>query len=361
MTQTGPLRGLRVVELVGQGPGPYCGALLADLGADVVCIDRPRPADPTGPATSPMLRGKRSVALDLKAPGAAEQVLALTDRADAFVDPFRPGVCERLGLGPDAATTRNPRLIYGRMTGWGQDGPMANAAGHDINYIALSGALHLLGPAGGPPSFPLNLLGDFAGGGMLLALGIACAVVERATSGRGQIIDAAMVDGAAQVLGPLFAAATSGRWGPRGTNHLDGGAHFYNVYRCADGEWISVGAIEPQFYAALLSGLGLTDDGSQHDRSRWEDWKQRFAEVFATRTRADWETRFAGTDACVAPVLHPTEVAGHPHTAARGIAVDVNGSVQAQAAPRFSRTPAAAGVPCHPGSTPIGEVLSGWS
>ena len=361
MTQTGPLRGLRVVELVGQGPGPYCGALLADLGADVVCVDRPRPSPSAGLPTSPMLRGKRSVALDLKAPGSVDQVLELTDRSDAFIDPFRPGVCERLGLGPDVAMARNPRLIYGRMTGWGQDGPMADAAGHDINYIALSGALHLLGPAGGAPSFPINLLGDFAGGGMLLALGIACAVIERATSGLGQVIDAAMVDGAAQVLGPIFAAATSGRWGPRGTNHLDGGAHFYNVYRCADGEWISVGAIEPQFYAALLAGLGLEDDGAQHDVGRWSEWKARFTEVFATRTRDEWEANFAGTDACVAPVLHPSEVAAHPHTAARGIAVDVNGSVQAQAAPRFSRTPAAAGIPCHPGSTAISDALAAWS
>lgn len=361
---TGPLTGLRVVELVGQGPGPYCGMLLADLGADVVAAVRPAEAAAAPrdrPATNPLMRGKRSVVVDLKAADGAAQLLSLMDRADAFIDPFRPGVCERLGVGPDVAMERNPGLIYGRMTGWGQEGPWAQAAGHDIDYIALSGALSMIGYEGQPPTMPINLLGDFAGGGMLLAMGIAAAAFERSRSGRGQVIDAAMVDGAALVLGPFFVAAASGVWGPRGTNHLDGGAHFYQVYEAADGEWLAVGAIEPQFYAALLAGLGLEDDGRQWDREAWPGWKERIAAVFRSRRRAEWEAVFEGTDACVAPVLAPTEVAAHPHTAARGTVVELNGVPQPQAAPRFSRTPAAASAPCHPGEHALDDVLTSWT
>ncbi len=359
----GPLAGLRVVELVGQGPGPYCGMLLADLGADVVAVERPSPAAaavPDRPATNPLSRGKRSIVLDLKDPGDVGRMLRLLDAADAFIDPFRPGVCERLGIGPVEACRRNRRLIYGRMTGWGQDGPLADTAGHDINYIALSGALSAIGPAGGPPVMPLNLLGDFAGGGMLLAMGIACAAFERATSGRGQVIDAAMVDGAALIFGPFFAAAAAG-WGPRGTNMLDGGAHFYNVYETADGEWVSIGAIEPQFYAELLGRAGLPADAPQWDRAMWGDLRQRFAEVFATRTRAEWCELLEGTETCFAPVLSPTEAARHPHNAARGTVVSINGVPQPQAAPRFSRTPATARPPCHPGQHRFDDVAAQWS
>ena len=366
---TGPLAGTRVVELVGQGPGPYGAMILADLGADVVAVDRPDVAarvNRARPATNPMNRGKRGVALDLKSPEHREQLLALVDRADVFIDPFRPGVCERLGLGPDVLCARNERLIYGRMTGWGQDGPMAQAAGHDINYIALSGALHTIGYAGQPPTMPINLLGDFAGGGLVLAFGVAAALVERQRSGRGQVIDTAMVDGAAMILGPFFSAVANGFWGPRGTNHLDGGAHFYNVYGTADGKWVSVGAIEPQFYAEFVQKLGVADDdlfaGSrQMDRSIWAAAKERVAAVFATRTRDEWCAIFEGSDACFAPVLAPDEVPNHPHMAARGTTTTINGVLQAQPAPRFSRSAAFAGTPCHPGEHDVADVLTSWS
>ncbi len=359
----GPLRGLRIVELVGQGPGPYCGMLLADLGADVVAVARPSVATAAttdGPATNPLNRGKRSVALDMKDSDDVERLLTLLDAADAFIDPFRPGVCERLGIGPEIACARNERLIYGRMTGWGQDGPLAHTAGHDLNYIALSGALSAIGPAGGSPVMPLNLLGDFAGGGMLLAMGIACAAFERSNSGRGQVIDAAMVDGAALIFGPFF-AATAGNWGPRGTNMLDGGAHFYNVYETLDGEWISVGAIEPQFYTELLTRTGLPADAPQWDRARWGNLKTEFAALFRTRTRAEWCALLEGTETCFAPVLSPAEAATHPHNVARGTVISINGVPQPQAAPRFSRTPASAKVPCHPGEHSFVEILGNWS
>jgi alpha-methylacyl-CoA racemase len=296
----------------------------------------------------------------MKAPGDVERLLTLLDAADAFIDPFRPGVCERLGIGPDIACARNERLIYGRMTGWGQDGPLAQTAGHDLNYIALSGALSAIGPAGGPPVMPLNLLGDFAGGGMLLAMGIACAAFERSHSGRGQVIDAAMVDGAAVIFGPFF-AATAGAWGPRGTNMLDGGAHFYNVYETSDGEWISVGAIEPQFYAELLTRAGLPPDAPQWDRAQWGDLKAEFAALFRTRTRAEWCELLEGTETCFAPVLSPAEAATHPHNAARGTVISINGVPQPQAAPRFSRTPGSAKVPCHLGEHSFADVAESWS
>lgn len=366
---SGPLSGVRVVELVGQGPGPYGAMILADLGADVVAVDRPETAarvDRSRPATNPMMRGKRGVSLDLKDADDRERLLELTDRADVFIDPFRPGVCERLGVGPSDLCDRNERLVYTRMTGWGQDGPWADLAGHDIDYIALSGALHVIGYEGQPPTMPVNLLGDFAGGGLLLAMGVASAIVERFTSGRGQVVDVAMVDGAAMILGPFFAAAANGFWGPRGTNHLDGGSHFYNVYRTADDRWVAVGAIEPQFYAELVERLGVADDeflapSRQNERRNWAQAKERMADVFATRTRADWEAVFTGSDACFAPVLEPTEVADHPHTRARGTTVQINGVLQAQAAPRFSRSPARARPPSHAGEHSVGEVLADWS
>jgi alpha-methylacyl-CoA racemase len=366
---SGPLAGTRVVELVGQGPGPYGAMILADLGADVVAVDRPEVAarvNTTKPATNPMMRGKRGIALDLKSADHREQLLAIVDRADVFVDPFRPGVCERLGFGPEILRARNERLIYGRMTGWGQDGPMALAAGHDINYIALSGALHTIGYEGQPPTMPINLLGDFAGGGLVLAFGVAAALVERQRSGRGQVIDAAMVDGAAMILGPFFSAVANGFWGSRGTNHLDGGAHFYNVYGTSDGKWVSVGAIEPQFYAELVQKLGVADEelfaaSRQMDRSTWAEAKQRVAEVFAARTRDEWCAIFEGSDACFAPVLAPDEVPTHPHMAARGTTTVVNGVLQAQPAPRFSRSTAFAGTPAHPGEHDAADVLTSWS
>jgi alpha-methylacyl-CoA racemase len=365
----GPLAGVRVVELVGQGPGPYGAMILADLGADVVAVDRPEVAaraNVSRPATNPMMRGKRGVALDLKNPDDVARLLRLIDHADVVIDPFRPGVCERLGIGPEVVLERNPRVVFARMTGWGQHGPWAERAGHDINYISLSGALHTIGYEGQPPTIPVNMLGDFAGGGLLLAMGVSAALVERHTSGRGQTIDVAMVDGAAMILGPFFVAATNGFWGERGTNHLDGGAHFYNVYATSDGGWVSVGAIEPQFYAELVTRLGVVDDellapARQNDRSVWADAKKRMAEVFATRTRAEWESVFEGSDACFSPVLSPSEVTAHPHTVARGITVNVNGVTQAQSAPRFSRSVAEAGVPCHPGQHSVDDVMSDWA
>ena len=359
----GPLHGLRVVELAGQGPAPYGAMLLADLGCDVVEVVRPETvpaAGSSGPATNPMSRGKRSVAVDLKAPGGAQHVLRLIERAHLFIDPFLPGVCERLGIGPEPATARNERLIYARMTGWGQSGPWATAAGHDIDYIALSGALTAIGYAGQPPTMPINLLGDFAGAGLVLAMGVAAAAFERATSGKGQVIDVAMVDGAAMVFGPFFAATAGGGWGPRGTNHLDGGAHFYNVYETSDGGWIAVGAIEPQFYAAFLAGLGLADDGTQWARDGWPAWKERIAGIVRTRTRDEWLAVFDGTDACVAPVLSPAEVETHPHTAAREVVIRRAGVPQPNVAPRFSRTPGEAGTPAHPGADTIDGVLAAW-
>jgi alpha-methylacyl-CoA racemase len=337
--------------------------LLADLGADVVAVDRPSVVeriDPARTASNPMMRGKRGVALDLKSPDDIETLFALLDVADAMIDPFRPGVCERLGIGPDVVCARSPRIIYGRMTGWGQDGPLAQVAGHDINYIAMSGALSMIGAQGQPPTFPINLLGDFAGGGLILALGIASAAFERTASGRGQVIDAAMIDGAATILGPFVSAGSSGSWGPRGTNHLDGAAPFYNVYETVDGEWIAVGAIEPQFHAELYRLVEL-EAPSQWERSEWPAEKARLAAHFAARTRADWCALLDGTEACFAPVLSPKEAAEHPHAMARGTFVEVAGTLQAQAAPRFSRTPASAGVPVHPGSETVDSVLSRWA
>ena len=286
----GPIAGLRVVELVGLGPGPFCGMVLADLGADVLRVDRAdvaRATDQARPATNAMHRSKTAIGLDLKAPDGAETFLRLTDAADVVFEVFRPGVAERLGIGPDVACARNPRLIYGRLTGYGQDGPLAPAAGHDIDYLAVAGALEPLGRAGQPPTPPINVLGDFAGGGMLMALGIVAAAYERERSGKGQVVDAAMVDGAALMLTPFYGARASGFWGERGTNMLDTGAPFYEVYECADGAWIAAGAIEPQFYAAMLDVLGLTGEPlpDRDDPATWPELKQRFAAVFATHAR----------------------------------------------------------------------------
>ena len=360
----GPLAGVRVVELGGIGPGPHGCALLADLGCDVVTVATPAQAasaDPTRPATNPLTRGKRSVVVDLKADGGSDTVLDLCDRADVLVDPFRPGVCERLGIGPDVVCERNPRLIYARLTGWGQDGPYASKVGHDINYLAISGVLSMLGnDPDGAPTVPLNLLADFAGGGMLLALGVSAALAERATSGKGQVVDVAMVDGLAAIAGPFYHAAVSGAWGPRGTNLLDGGAHFYTTYRTSDDRWMAVGAIEPQFYAALLEVLALADDPPQWDRDAWPQWRQRLTDVFASATQADWVARFEGTDACVTPVLDPADAVADAHLQARHTIIDVDGVPQWGPAPRFARTPGGHGIAVHPGATPLSDILDTW-
>ncbi len=362
----GPLSGIRILEFAGIGPGPFCAMLLADMGAEVVRIDRAQNArggDPAKPPSDPLLRGRRNIALDLKQPQAIEAVLRLVAGADALIEGFRPGVMERLGLGPDVCLARNPRLVYGRMTGWGQDGPMAQAAGHDINYIALAGALEPIGRRGEPPLPPLNLVGDFGGGGMLLAFGVLAALLEARSSGKGQVVDAAMVDGAALLMSMFWGMRHSGFWSEeRGTNLLDTGAHFYEVYECADGKYISLGSIEPQFYAELLKLSGLGDEKlpSQMDRSQWPAMKERVAALVKTRSRDEWCRIMEGSDVCFAPVLAMSEAPAHPHNAARETFVEIAGMTQPAPAPRFSRTkPEIARPPAHAGQHSL-EVLAGW-
>jgi alpha-methylacyl-CoA racemase len=357
----GPLAGVRVVELAGIGPGPFCAMLLADLGAEVLRVDRPAAARPGWPTV--LARGRRSVAVDLKHPDGAGVVLDLVASADALVEGFRPGVAERLGIGPDACLARNPRLVYGRVTGWGQEGPWRLAAGHDIDYVALAGALHPVGQAGGPPVPPLNLVGDFGGGGMLLALGVVAALLETGRSGTGQVVDAAMVDGAALLTTQFHELLAAGLWREeRGANLLDGGAPFYGVYETADGRHLAVGALEPQFYAELLRRLGLDagDLPGQLDRDGWPLVRERLAALFRTRTREEWCELLAGTDACVAPVLGLGEAPAHPHNRARGTFVDVGGVVQPGPAPRFSRTPSDPPTPpARPGEH-TDQALADW-
>ena len=357
----GPLAGVRVVELAGIGPGPFCAMLLADLGAEVLRVDRPAAARPGWPTV--LARGRRSVAVDLKHPDGAGVVLDLVASADALVEGFRPGVAERLGIGPDACLARNPRLVYGRVTGWGQEGPWRLAAGHDIDYVALAGALHPIGQAGGPPVPPLNLVGDFGGGGMLLALGVVAALLEVGRSGAGQVVDAAMVDGAALLTTQFHELLAAGLWREeRGANLLDGGAPFYGVYETADGRHLAVGALEPQFYAELLRRLGLDagDLPGQLDRDGWPLVRERLAALFRTRTREEWCELLAGTDACVAPVLGLGEAPAHPHNRARGTFVDVGGVVQPGPAPRFSRTPSDPPTPpARPGEH-TDQALADW-
>jgi alpha-methylacyl-CoA racemase len=341
----GPLDGMRVVEVASIGPGPFAGTLLADMGADVVRVDRLGPASPQA-RRNLLGRGRRSLMADLKHPGSAEVTRRLIDRADVVIEGFRPGVMERLGLGPDACLQRNPALVYGRMTGYGQTGPLRDAAGHDINYIALGGPLGRIGRRGQPPTPPLNLVGDFGGGGMLLAFGVVCALLVARRTGQGQVVDAAMVDGSALLMLPFFAGRSAGDGGAfmsaeRGTNLLDSGAPFYDAYETADGRWFSVGAIEPQFYAQLLHGLGLRaeDLPPQMERDGWPETKARFAEIFRQRTRDEWAKQFAGTDACVAPVLDLDEIELDAHNAARDTFVTADGIVQPAPAPRLSVTP----------------------
>ena len=353
----GPLAGVRVVELAGLAPVPFGCMILADLGADVVLVDRPGGAGPI----APMQRGRRTVSLDLKTDAGVADLLDLIARADVLVEGYRPGVAERLGFGPARCHETNPGLVYARVTGWGQQGPLADRAGHDIDYIAVAGILEPLARPGRRPHAPLNLLADFAGGGMLLAVGVLAALLERTRSGRGQVLDAAMIDGSALLTTLLHGMTGIGMWAhPRGENLLDGGAPFYDTYRTGDDRFVAVGAIEPQFYAALLAGLGLAAEElpDQFDRDGWPTLRAAFAGRFAGRTRDEWAKTFEGTDACVSPVLAPDEAPGHPHNRARGTFIEVDGLVQPAPAPRLSRTPAAA--PRPPTATTAADVLSSW-
>ena len=356
----GPLEGLRVIELEGIGPAPFCGMLLADLGAEVVSVGRK--SSPRERPAEISERGKRTIAVNLKCAEGVEIVLDLCRSADVLIEGFRPGVAARLGIGPDACMARNRRLVYGRMTGWGQTGPLAGAAGHDINYIALSGALHAIGRAGERPVPPLNLVGDFGGGGMFLAFGVMCAVFEAQRSGLGQVVDASMVEGSATLLHMMHAMLAYGRWrDERGVNLLDGAAHFYDTYETKDGKHVSVGSIEPQFYQLLveLSGVDAQEFAPQYDATRWPELKRRLAEVFKRRTRDEWCRIMEGTDACFAPVLSLTEAPRHPHNRARGTFLENAGVVQAAPAPRFSRTSAAVPRPPAPVGSDTTEVLRG--
>ena len=340
----GPLAGYKVVELAGIGPGPMCAMLLSDMGAEVLRVDRVQPSglgigQPT--KYSLLNRGRRSVAIDMKKPQGVEAVLRLIEQADALIEGFRPGVMERLGLGPEVCLSRNPKLIYGRMTGWGQDGPLAHAAGHDMNYIALIGALHCIGNAGGPPVPPLNLVGDFGGGALYLAFGIACGLLEAQKSGQGQVVDAAMVDGAASLMTAVYGMNGMGMWSDkRGENILDSGAHFYQVYRTKDDKYVSIASIEAKFYAELLERTGLDTEHlpKQMDRGKWPELQARLAEVFKQKTRDEWCAIMEGSDICFAPVLTLDEAPEHPHNKARGTFVEVDGVIQPAPAPRFSRS-----------------------
>jgi alpha-methylacyl-CoA racemase len=360
----GPLDGVRVVEVAGLGPAPFGAMVLADLGADVVVIDRADQVDgaPLESAKGNVYgRGRRSVAVDLKQPDGIAVVRRVASRADVFVEGFRPGVMERLGLGPEELRRDNERLVYARMTGWGQDGPLADRAGHDINYLSIAGPLAHIGRRDQPPTPPLNLVADFGGGGMLLALGVCAALVERERSGLGQVIDVAMVDGVSLLSAPIVPAYVGGYFhDERGTNWLDSGAHYYDVYETSDGGWISIGAIEPKFYANLTDALGLAGEElpDQHDEASWPAMKERFAAIFRSRTRREWEERLSDLDVCFAPVLPFHEAVVHPHLTHRGTYVDVDGVVQPAPAPRFERTPAQLDRPPAPAGHHTDEVLA---
>jgi alpha-methylacyl-CoA racemase len=355
-SKQGPLAGMRVIELAGIGPGPFAAMLLADLGAEVIRVDRASATMGVGPMSTDFTnRGKRSIAVDLKSEKGKQVVLRLVEQADVLLEGFRPGVTERLGLGPDDCMAVNPRLVYGRMTGWGQQGRLSQSAGHDIGYIATTGALHAIGRAGGPPQVPLNLLGDFAGGSMYLVVGVLAALLEAKVSGRGQVVDTAIVDGTAHLTTFIHAFLAGGMWtDERGVNMLDTGAPWYDVYETADGEYMAVGAIEPQFYAEFIRLLGVKDADElpgQHDRAGWPVLRERFAAVFKTRTRDEWAEVFLPGDSCVAPVLSMKEAAEHPYNTEREVFVEEDGHLQPAPAPRFSRTPGAiAGPPSLPGA-----------
>lgn len=364
-SRPGPLAGLRVLEIAGIGPGPFSGMLLADLGADVVVIDRP-PADTDGAdvaATGVLGRGKRRVVLDLKSTQGIAAALELVEHSDALIEGMRPGVMERLGLGPEICLARNPRLVYGRMTGWGQDGPLASAAGHDLNYIALSGALWYAGEPGGAPLAPPTLVGDIGGGALYLVIGLLAGMMSARQTGRGQVVDAAIVDGSAHMMNLLLGLMPGGHFViERGASLLDG-PHWYSTYRCADGNFISVGALEPKFYRLLLEKLGLAADARFADgfsRAAWPRLRQCFSELFAQRTRDEWCVLLQGTDACFAPVLSPPEAAAHPHMAARGVYSNEGGILQANPAPRFSATPARPLTSAPREDVNVASVLDGW-
>lgn len=362
----GPLQGIKVVELAGIGPAPFCAMLLADMGAEVIRVDRMEDADlgvRVDPGFDLTTRGRRSAAIDLKKPEGRDAARRLVKHADALIEGFRPGVAERLGLGPDDCLAINPRLVYGRVTGWGQDGPLASAAGHDINYIALAGVLGAIGLKGGPPVPPLNLVGDYGGGGVYLAFGVLCGILEARGGGKGQVVDATMVDCAASLLTETFSQMASGSWvDSRGSNVLDGGAPWYGAYETADGRYVSIGAIEPKFYAQLIERLDLQNEDlpPRNDRSGWPILREHFARVFKTRTREEWCRMLEGTDACFAPVLSVAEAPRHPHNVARQTFVEVDGVIQPAPAPRFGRTrPEIQRGPPRRGQH-TDEVLAGW-
>lgn len=338
----GPLKGVKCVEVGGIGPAPFCGMMLSDMGADIIRIERKGYKPPIEPKYDTMLRGRRAIlGIDMKKPEGVQAVLKLAGRADILYEGFRSGVMEQLGLGPEACMEQNPKLVYGRVTGWGQDGPLSKTAGHDINYIALTGALHAIGQPGEKPVPPINLLGDWAGGGMLLAFGMVCALLEGKKSGQGQVVDTAMVDGVALLMATTYGLLSAGHWkDERGKNLLDGGAHFYDTYETADGKYISIGSIESKFYALLLKYTGLSgpDFEAQMDRKRWPELKEKIAAVFKTKTRDEWCEIMEGTDTCFAPVLSLRDAVRHPHNVARNTFVEVQGVTQPGPAPRFSRT-----------------------
>ncbi len=359
----GPLQGVKIIEIAGIGPGPYCAMMLADMGADVIRVDR-KAAAGSGSKHEILNRNRRSIAVDLKNPEGVETVLKLIEQADGLIEGFRPGVMERLGLGPDVCLARNPKLVFGRMTGWGQFGPLAHAAGHDQNYIAITGTLNAIGRKGERPVVPLNLVGDFGGGGMMLAFGLACGIIEARTSGKGQVIDAAMTDGAAVLSSMMWGFRSAGIWtNEPEDNMLDGAAHFYDTYECADGKYVSIGSIEPQFYALLREKTGLTDDAdfdAQMDKSKWPELKAKLGAVIKTKTRDEWTEIMEGTDVCFAPILSWEEAPDHPHNKERGTFVDIDGVMQPAPAPRFSRTaPEITRAPTVAGAD-NDDVLSDW-
>jgi len=358
----GPLKGIKIIEMAGIGPGPFCAMLLADMGADVIRIDRPGGNNLLGLSYDVMNRGRRSIALDLKSADDVETLLKLVEKADALLEGFRPGVMERLGLGPEVCMARNEKLVYGRMTGWGQDGPMAQAAGHDINYIALTGALHAIGTADQPVA-PLNLVGDFGGGAMYLAFGLVSGLLEAKTSGQGQVVDTAMTDGASHLMTMMYSLMQQGRWSnERGSNLLDGGAPFYGSFQCSDDKWVSIGSIEPQFYALLKEKAGLSDPlfDNQHDLKNWPVMKEKIAEVFRTKSRDEWCDIMEGSDVCFAPVLDLEEAPEHEHNKTRGTFIKKGGVVQPGPAPRFSRTSPELDLPPPQPGEHSAEILKDW-